>query len=67
MAPGCGERQHQARHRFGGRVGRYRHGKTTLALFQCLAQQVGRTAFNAKGNDVAIETLTLTCERVEIA
>jgi phage tail-like protein len=24
-------------------------------------------AFNAKGNDVAIETLTLTCERVEIA
>jgi len=24
-------------------------------------------AFNAKGNDVAIETLTLTCERVEAA
>ena len=24
-------------------------------------------AFNAKGNDVAIETLTLSCERVEIA
>jgi len=24
-------------------------------------------AYNAKGNDVSIETLTLTCERVEIA
>jgi phage tail-like protein len=25
------------------------------------------TAYNAKGNDVSIETLTLTCERVQLA
>jgi phage tail-like protein len=36
-------------------------------FFNAWPSKFDMPAYNAKGNDVAIETLTLTCERVEIA
>jgi hypothetical protein len=34
-------------------------------VLQRLSAEVGRTVFDAKGTDVAIETLSLCCERLE--
>ena len=41
--------------------------KLRLNFFNAWPSKWDGPAFNAKGNDVSIETLTLTCDRIEIA